>query len=69
MNYYGESINLKMKEFINVLMILLANIVYSQSKIYAFVGKKISVERLKSDDSFYLKYKNIYNVEQSFDTK
>lgn len=27
-------------------MVLLANIVYSQSKIYAFVGKKISVERV-----------------------
>lgn len=58
-----------MKKFINVLMILLANIVYSQSKIYAFVGKKISVERVKSDDSFYLKYKNIYKVEQSFDNE
>ncbi len=55
-----------MKKVILVLLILAANIVYSQYKIYAFVGKKISVERVKSDDSFYLKYKNIYKVEQSF---
>ncbi|CAD7810983.1 hypothetical protein CHRY9390_02280 [Chryseobacterium aquaeductus] len=48
-------------------LILVMHILYSQSKIYAFVGKKISVERVKSDDSFNLKYRNVYKVEQAFD--
>ena len=40
---------------------------FSQSKIYAFIGKQISVERVPSRNSFYLKYKNVYKVEKSFD--
>lgn len=56
-----------MKKLIIMLLIFIINIFYSQSKIYAFVGKKISVERIKPDDSFYLKYKNVYKVEQTFD--
>jgi hypothetical protein len=55
-----------MKKIIIFFLIMSVNIVYSQSKIYAFVGKKISVERVKSDDHFYLKYKNVYTVEQTF---
>lgn len=56
-----------MKKLITMFLILVINIFYSQFKIYAFVGKKISVERVKPDDSFYLKYKNVYKVEQTFD--
>ncbi len=56
-----------MKKLTTVFLILAIQIFYSQSKIYAFVGKKISVERVKPDDSFYLKYKNVYKVEQVFD--
>lgn len=56
-----------MKRIFTISLILVINIIYSQSKIYAFVGKKISVERVKSDDTFYLKYKNVYTVEQVFD--
>lgn len=54
-------------KIIAVLLILFINFFYSQTKTYAFVGKKISVERIDSENSFYLKYKNVYVVEQSFD--
>jgi hypothetical protein len=56
-----------MKKLITVFLVLVIHILYSQSKIYAFVGKKISVERVKSKNNFYLKYKNVYKVEQAFD--
>jgi hypothetical protein len=56
-----------MKKTCAILLILLIHLTYSQTKIYAFVGKKISVERVKSENNFYLKYKNVYKVEQSFD--
>ncbi|MBD3905490.1 hypothetical protein NAL32_13305 [Chryseobacterium sp. Ch-15] len=58
-----------MKKTIIFLLIICVNIVYSQSKIYAFIGKKISVERVKPDDHFYLKYRNVYKVEQVFDNE
>jgi len=56
-----------MKKLFIIVMIFVIHISYSQSKIYAFVGKKISVERVKSENNFNLKYKNVYKVEQSFD--
>lgn len=56
-----------MKKLILISLIIGINIYYSQSKIYVFVGKKISVERVKSENSFNLKYKNVYKVEQVFD--
>lgn len=56
-----------MKKIFAISLILGINIIYSQNKIYAFVGKKISVERVASENTFYLKYKNIYKIEQSFD--
>ncbi|MFC7347673.1 hypothetical protein ACFQO9_13190 [Chryseobacterium zhengzhouense] len=56
-----------MKKLIIFFMFLVIHLVYSQSKIYAFVGKKISVERVDSENTFYLKYKNVYKVEQAFD--
>ncbi|KUJ50575.1 hypothetical protein [Chryseobacterium sp. JAH] len=56
-----------MKKLFIVVLIFIIQLSYSQSKIYAFVGKKISVERVKSENNFYLKYKNVYKVEQSFD--
>ncbi|KQR91873.1 hypothetical protein ASG01_12775 [Chryseobacterium sp. Leaf180] len=56
-----------MKKLIIILLISIVNFIYSQTKIYAFVGKKISVERVKADDSFNLKYRNVYKVEQAFD--
>lgn len=56
-----------MKKLFIIILIFVIHISYSQSKIYAFVGKKISVERVKSENNFYLKYKNVYKVEQAFD--
>ncbi|WP_159479203.1 hypothetical protein [Chryseobacterium sp. 18068] len=56
-----------MKKLFIIVMIFVIHLTYSQTKIYAFVGKKISVERVKSENNFYLKYKNVYKVEQSFD--
>ncbi|KNB61277.1 MULTISPECIES: hypothetical protein [Chryseobacterium] len=56
-----------MKRLILIFIILSIDIYYSQSKIFAFVGKKISIEKVKSENSFYLKYKNVYKVEQVFD--
>lgn len=56
-----------MKKLIVTFLILTIHIFHSQSKIYAFVGKKISVERVEPDDTFNLKYKNVYKVEQTFD--
>ncbi len=58
-----------MKKLITFFLILSLSIVYSQSKIYAFLGKKISVERVNPDDNFYLKYRNVYKVEQVFDNE
>lgn len=58
-----------MKKLITFFLILNLSIVYSQSKIYAFLGKKISVERVNPDDNFYLKYRNVYKVEQVFDNE
>ena len=58
-----------MKKLLIILLISVIHLSYSQSKIYAFVGKKISVERVKSENNFYLKYKNVYKVEQTFDNE
>ncbi|WP_435525674.1 hypothetical protein [Chryseobacterium indoltheticum] len=58
-----------MKKLIIFFMVFVINVVYSQSKIYAFVGKKISIERVDSENTFYLKYKNVYKVEQAFDNE
>lgn len=58
-----------MKKLITFFLILNLSIVYSQSKVYAFLGKKISVERVNPDDNFYLKYRNVYKVEQVFDNE
>lgn len=58
-----------MKKLIIFFLMMSVNIVYSQSKIYAFLGKKISVERVNPDDNFYLKYRNVYKVEQIFDNE
>lgn len=58
-----------MKKLITFFLILNLSIVYSQSKIYTFLGKKISVERANPDDNFYLKYRNVYKVEQVFDNE
>ncbi|GEM_PF-2399459 len=58
-----------MRKIFIIYLILAVNSFNCQSKIYAFVGKKISVERVDSNNSFYLKYKNIYKVEQAFDVE
>ena len=58
-----------MKSLFFLAFILASISTYSQTKIYAFVGKKISVERVQSENTFYLKYKNVYKVEQRFDNE
>ena len=58
-----------MKKLFIILLISVIHLSYSQNKIYAFVGKKISVEKVKSENNFYLKYKNVYKVEQTFDNE
>lgn len=55
---------MKKEIFIFLLVLVFAN-TFAQKPIYAFVGKKIEILAVPSENSFYMKYKNTYKVEEN----